>query len=421
MSVTEHESLRRPWTVVITGFVALAVAGGIHYYVFPVYLELIRADLGASLTQVTFGVLLWGGVGAAASPFAGRAMHRFGVRRVMIGGTLLQIVSTVLLGASTSLPQLYLAFSLGAVASVFNTYMAVAAAIALRFDERRGRAMGVAMLGLSAGGLVMPLLADRLLALGWRNGYYAFAMILAGLLPVLWLGLDRTRGAGAAADPGIDPATDAGSDGASREVETSLEPDRAIRTRTFWSLGIGDGLTGLVFAFLNVHLVSLAIEGGIERTSATTFFSIFLFIMGPGTLFIGALADRFPIRGLMVLCYGSPVLVLPALLALPSPALLGLFVVVAGFFAGGRNAAFPLAIASAFGPRAVASVYGWLNVAFMIGNAVGPLLAGYLHDVGGTYEPAVVVSLGLGLASVVLISLLRDERRVVAPAAGGGV
>lgn len=403
-------ALRRPWTVVMTGFIALAVAGGVHYYVFPVYLELIRVDLGATLTQITFSVLLWGIVGAAASPFAGRAMYRFGVRPVMIAGTLLQIVATVLLGTSHGLGQLYLAFSLSAMAGVFNTYMAVAAAISVRFEEGRGRAMGMAMLGLSVGGLVTPLLADRLLVFGWRGGYLAFAGMLVALLPVLWLGLDRTRGEMAAGDPEPDAAADAGS--SVIVSEPSLEPDQAMRTRTFWSLGIGDGLTGLIFAFLNVHLVSLAIEGGVERTLATTFFSLFLFVTGPGTLVVGALADRWPVRRLMVISYASPILVLPALFFLPNTFLLGLFVVVAGFCAGGRSAAFPLAIVHGFGPRAVATVYGWLNVAFMVGNAVGPLLAGYLHDVGGGYEPAVIVSLALGSVSVLLISLLRDERRV---------
>lgn len=414
--------LRPPWSVVLVGFVTLAVAGGIGFYVFPVYMELIRRDLDATLTQVTFGILLWGLVGAAASPFAGRALHRFGVRPVMLAGTLLQVAATLLLASAGSLPQLYAALILSTIANVGNTALAVSTAVAVGFVTHRGRAMGIALLGLSAGGLMVPLIADRLLVFGWRTGYLAFAGLLVALLPVLWLGLDRSRGLVRASDPAPEPAPESAAEpeevraieavetSLETSLEPSLEPRQAFRTRTFWVLGIGDGLTGLIFAFLNVHLVTLAIEGGVARTAATTFFSAFLFITAPGTLLVGALADRWPIRRLMLICYAGPVLVLPALLGLPNGALLGLFVVVAGLLAGGRVAAFPLAIVHGFGPPAVATVGGWLNVAFMTGTAFGPVLAGVLHDRSGSYQSTIYSSLALGLISVTLISLISTLR-----------
>ena len=84
---------------------------------------------------------------------------------------------------------------------------------------------------------------------------------------------------------------------------------------------------------------------------------------------------------------------------------------VPGFLAGGRTVMFPLAIGYSFGQQNVARVFGWLNIAFLLGNAVGPLFSGVLHDRSGSYQSSIWASWVLGGIAFALVALIRREER----------
>ena len=386
------------WLVAWTGFAVLAVCGGLHFYIFPVVMAAMQEDLNVSLTAITGTIFVWGVAGAAVSPAMGAALDRWGPRRVVFAGTLLQAAAFGIVGSATSIIAVYFGFALAAVALCANTYIAISAAVTGLFEKQRGQAMGVAMLGLGVGGLVLPNVTQQLLGLGWQKVYWIYAGLALLMLPFIWIGLRAADG----------PAR--GEADAAAQDDGQNGPAALLRTRSFWGLALGDGLTGLIFSFFTVHFVAIATETGITATTAALFFGVFLFLSSPGTIALGVLADRFSVRPLTLICYGLPVLLVPALFGLPNLVFLGLFALVPGFLAGGRAAIFPLAIGYSFGVRHVARAYGWLNVAFLFGAAVGPMLSGVLHDRSGNYTSSIWVSWGLGIASVALVALIRPER-----------
>lgn len=376
----------------------LAVCGGLHFYIFPVVMAAMQEDLQVSLTAVTATIFVWGVAGAIVSPAMGAALDAWGPRRVVAAGTLLQAVSLAVVATSASILQVYAGFALAAVSLCANTYIAISAAVSALFEKQRGQAMGVAMLGLGVGGLVLPNVTQRLLQLGWQQVYWIYAGLALLMLPLIWWGL-----AAAGGPAGTSGSEEAGDDG-------DHGPAALLRTRSFWGLALGDGLTGLIFSFFTVHFVAIATESGITAATAALFFGVFLFLSSPGTLALGVLADRFSVWPLTMICYGLPVLLVPALFGLPELVFLGLFALVPGFLAGGRAAIFPLAIGYSFGAPHVARAYGWLNVAFLFGTAVGPMLSGVLHDRSGNYTSSIWVAWVLGVASVILVGLIRPER-----------
>ena len=57
--------------------------------------------------------------------------------------------------------------------------LAVSKLIANWFDKNAGRALGIAAIGISFSGVMLPLIVDPLLELvGWRNVYVIFASIV---------------------------------------------------------------------------------------------------------------------------------------------------------------------------------------------------------------------------------------------------
>jgi len=408
-----RENGKQAWLVVAAGFCCMMVAAGIGWFVFPVYMDAIQRDTGWSLQQMTLAVTAWALVGGAFSPLCGRWIDRYGARTVMTCGTLCQIIATALLAYMTHLWQLYAILILSSIGNVANTHVPISTAISQWFEEKRGTALGIALVGMGVGGFIMPVLADFFLERwGWRTGYLIFTpMLVVLLVPILlWMRpLPLTENA-------REPATDA-ADKVSEEgpFANDLSASTAARTRSFWVVGIGDGLIGLVFAVINVHMVYFTTEAGVSHQAATFAFSTYLLLQSPGILVFGALADRLSVRHLMIFCYGVPTLAMLFLFHLTSPVLLYSFAIICGICGGGRTALYPVALGECFGVLYLGTILGWLNIPFMIGNSVGPALGGILHDWTGNYSLVFKLCVVFALISGVLVSLMRNERQRPSP------
>jgi len=398
------------WYVVFAGFLSLTVAAGIGWYVFPVYLGAIHEELGGSITQLTFAITVWALAGAAFSPLAGWWIQKYGPRKVMTIGTILQIVITILLSRMTAPWHMYVLFIGAAFASVANTHIPVSTAIAQWFDKNRGTAMGVALLGMGFGGIVVPPLAKVFSDhYGWRTAYLIFSFFLmALLLPIiLWI---RTGPAGSDGEehPDTSGSTEPASPPAVYDVG-GLTAAESMRTRSFWTLGIGDLLIGVVFTTVVVNMHYFSIQSGVSEWPATIAYSTFLAVSAIGIILFGATSDKIKIRWLMIFCYGIPAVAMLFLFRLPSLVFLFLFAVIFGVTGGGRSALWPLTLGKCFGVRHMGTIFGWLNIPFMLGNAIGPVLGGYIYDTTGSYRMLFVLSAAAAAVSVVFISLMRKE------------
>jgi MFS family permease len=389
--------------VVAAGFLCLTVTCGIGWFVFPVYLTIIEAELNATRTQMSLAIVVWAFAGGVFSPLGGTLVDRFGPRRVMTWGTLCQFIATLLLARMTALWQLYLLFILSSIANIVNTHIPVSTAISQWFDEKRGTAMGIALLGMGLGGFIMPYLADVFLVrYGWRGGYTIFSLfLLALLIPInLWI-----RGKPSASD------SSAGERSGGEEPGESggLSLAESARTRTFWFLAVGDFLIATVFTAIVVHMVAFTTGVGYSQTSATRAYGTFLAVNTLGILLFGVAAEKIPLRWLMLFCYGFPALTMLLAFRIESVWVLYGFAVLFGLSGGGRSALWPLALGECFGVRHLGSILGWLNIAFMIGNILGPFLGGRIYDMTGTYRWLFILCIGISACSGLIISRIRKE------------
>ena len=224
--------------VVFAGFLTLTVAAGIGWYVFPVYLGAIHEEMGWSITQLTFAITVWALASAAFSPPVGAWIDKHGPRRVILTGTVCQIIVTILISRMTELWHMYALFVGAAFANAANTHIPVSTAIAQWFDEKRGTAMGIALFGMGFGGIIVPPLATFFLGrFGWRTGYLVFSLFLLALLVPISLWIKRGPGLaaedeGAEADSAADPAS-----GAQVQDTGGLTGPESMGTRSFGRWG----------------------------------------------------------------------------------------------------------------------------------------------------------------------------------------
>ncbi len=87
--------------------------------------------------------------------------------------------------------------------------------------------------------------------------------------------------------------------------------------------------------------------------------------------------------------------------------MLYLFAAVFGFAYGGMGPQESPLKARLFWVRSHGLIFGLADLSFMIGAAVGPLLAGYMFDVTSSYQSAFLVCAAIGIVGLVLTALLR--------------
>src|SRR5215469_10956028 len=159
--VTKNESAKifYGWWVVGAAFLNFFFVIGIIFYGFPVFYGSFVDSLGFTRAQVTQGFFLgFLIIGLPSGLIAGAVIDRIGARWVIVAGAACVGISVLLMARMTKLWQYEVLCVLEVLGYVFAGPIANQVLVSRWFRTRRGRAMGVAYLGLGSGGAVAPLL-----------------------------------------------------------------------------------------------------------------------------------------------------------------------------------------------------------------------------------------------------------------------
>ena len=219
-------------------------------------------------------------------------VDRFGPQRMMAAGALMGGLALAGLSRADTLPLFYLFYILNALAYVCGGPLPCQVLIARRFEKNRGKAMGIAYLGIGAGGALVPLLAARLQhVMGWHYALLTLGgliVLLALPLPLILKSPDAAPQPAATAPP---PAAPKGEIGA------------ILRSPAFYLLAFGSmcsiGAVGGVMQHLKLYLRDQAFN----QEGAARILSLVLLSSLVGRVLMGWLADRFSRKRVMILIY----------------------------------------------------------------------------------------------------------------------
>src|ERR1041384_4912964 len=170
--VRVNSQTRRDVQVTATAFAALFSVVGLALYGLPLYYDFMVREFGWSRTMVTSGNALSKLVVGPVFGFgAGWIVDRFGPRRLMLAGILMAGGALVGLGGTSAVSAFYFFYFFNALGYVCGGPLPNQVLLSRWFDRARGKAMGVAYLGIGVGGAIVPLLSCPLTEThGWRAG-----------------------------------------------------------------------------------------------------------------------------------------------------------------------------------------------------------------------------------------------------------
>jgi sugar phosphate permease len=384
--------------------VTLALLMGSTYHSFGVFVLPVSRDLELSRAQTNTALILFSIGNAIWAPIVGPLLDRLPVRRIMLVCSVLMGASLVALGRSGSmwLSAIVIAGPLALATQGAGTLTATTL-VARWFSVHRGRAMAIALVGMSLGGmLITPLLAAVVERIGWRETLVVLGGVV-GLVLVAMVPIARDRPGPGDVEVGTAPAAGrAPRDDAAADAQP-LAATSLLRMASFWTLGVSAALTLGVVQAVMVTLVPLAQGAGVSATQAAGLVSVLSTAGLVGNLCSAWVADRVDRIRLLAGLAIAVALVNGLFYLGDGYAMLATGAALMGLIGGLVSPAFFALIADRFGAASFGTAHGLMTPILTVVAALCVRYAGEVFDRTGGYDLLFVsFAASQGLAALLL-------------------
>ncbi len=374
-------------------------------FAYGVFFPELEAEFGWSRAMISGASSLAFIIMGVLAIVVGKLNDRIGPRVLVIVSAVFFAIGYGLLSRLQAPWELFLFY--GVLAGIgYSTHDVVTlSTIARWFVRRRGMMTGIAKAGTGTGQVLVPLAAAALIAaFGWRS---AALTIGAVALLILLLAAQLMR-----RDPAIlgqhpDGIAIADHEASAAAAETGLTLAEAIVARQFWILCASQLSVMFCLMTVMIHIVPHATDQGVAPAVAATILSTIGAASIAGRLTIGTLIDRLGGRRSLTICFVVLLASFVLLQLAEATWMLFLFAAIYGFAHGGFFTAMSPTLAEFFGTGSHGVIFGIVLFSGTIGGAIGPLLAGSLFDMTGSYEVVFLILTGFCLLGLLLTSALR--------------
>ena len=380
-----------------------------------IFLVPMTDEFGWSRAGISGAVSLGGVLGALMAPLIGPLFDRHGSRALLVASAVAVSACCVALAGTRGLLWFYVAFSISRMMFSAPFEIGTTSAVTKWFVRRRARAMSLLIMSTGVGLTILPLVVAVAIAVaGWRSGWLTLAAvaIVFGVIPQWFLLVRRPEDIGLRPD-GVAPDPQApGSEARTPTAEeVSFTRSRALRTPTLWLLMAYTLLVFPVQAGVSLHQAPHLIERGISPTIAATIVSTFSLAGVLSSLFFGHIGDRVSVRGALAASAALLALGAVTMRGVDGPLLGYASAVLFGAGIGGILTMIPVAWANYFGRAHFGAIRGITLPAQVGGQAMGPLAAGVLHDLTGSYASGLGAFAVLSLVAAGVALVTRPPRR----------
>jgi len=384
--------------ILVTAFLTLSAIVGFIIYGLPFFYDFMVKEYGWSRAVVTSGNALGKLVVAPLFGFiAGWMIDRYGPRKLMLTGALMAGTALIGLSFSSSLPMFYLFYILNALGYVFGGPLPCQVLISRWFDKNRGKAMGIAYLGIGTGGALVPLISAGL----EKNFGWHMALISLGIIVIL------------VAFPMAFFIKDSAKEPIGKTNANAMIPIGTIlRNPNFYLLAIGSMCSIGAVGGISQHLKLFLRDLNFSQAHSAQVMSFVLLSSLAGRVLMGFLADLINRKYVMILIYMIVACAIPLLLLPDFPGRIYIFAVIFGVGLGGDYMIIPLMAADLFGVRALGRTMGIILVADGIAESVFPMLVGFLYnEASKSYAAGFIVLICVATLGAVIVSFLPKTNR----------
>ena len=421
LNVKGKDPLFYGWIIVAVCFLCWLIADAFGFYTFGMFIGPISEEFGWSTVMITGVFTARSLVSGLLGPVIGHIADRGnGARWLMSGGVLAAGGSVFLVSRMQTPLEFYLYYGvIGALGMIGFGGLVSHTIIAKWFVRMRGRAMGMASMGVSVSGLIFIPLNHYLIShFGWRQTLMVCSTIIIGLafIPAFLFIRRSPEDLGLFPD-GRDPGRDLErnddiSDAkGTNQAEESWTLGEALRTKELWLMLIGFNTAGLAFSGVMIHYYPYMQAKGIDSDIAAGSMTVYAFFCAVVKVPWGLLAEKIPVRYCIMSVYLGCAVGLTILIYSRSTLFYFLYAAVYGISIGGIMVVREVLFADYFGREFIGTIRGMLMPLNLISMAGGPVFAAWLYDRTGSYQLPYYVFLGGFLVGVIFMFLAKRPTR----------
>ena len=409
------------WNMVAAAFVVNSISVGFFFYSYGVFLKVLSVEFSASRLEISMGLTLSHVVGSFLAPMLGQAIDKYSLRLIMTLGSLSVMSGFIAISLADTLFEFYLAIGLFMAAGTSAMGMQSSVKLVANwFILKRGTALGIATMGTSLAGILMPPITTALMdALGWRATFVVFAVFTFFIvLPVVRLiVIDKPEDVGLLPDGRRLKKLTSEQPISEEHIAGNINPNAAqsfkvldaIRSFKFWNIVVVFGVLHGTLGAVLIHLIAFATDQGISSYEAAYYLSLSALTGIFSKLIFGWLSDRYDVRIPILLVLGFMSTGILILTLSPNNLQLAAAILIFGVGAGGVSPLRSVVISKAYGRMKVASAAGLLRLFTLPLVILGAPLAGWIYDTQGAYQNAFYILLSSLCLSATFTLMLKLE------------
>ncbi len=388
---------RKEYKTLILAFVLLFIGPGISFFSYSLFLPYLVDAYGWGRGVTTAGFTGYWFFMSVGSFLAGSLISPLGLRKVMLIGvaaTGMGFLSLVLTTSPWHLVPMYGAVGIGVS---FMGIIPVTTLLAHQFPSSMGKALGIAGIGMSSGGLIgSPLIERALTMLGWQEAtvLLALATWIGGFL-VLWISWPHNS---------LPTGTGKPWTAAVRNLTGQITGMKKYSKEIlFWWVLLITFIGAFGQVSIMSHMVAHLLDLGVQSSRAALALSVTICFGILGKIVIGYVADQYNASLAMRICFLSQAAGL-LIMSIGHGILTIVFFLC--FFGFGMGPIVPLHaqwVMQVYGIDKFQHIFPTIRIASTLGAALGPVVTGIIFDISHSYLWAFYMIIVLYFAGTIIL------------------
>ncbi len=378
------------WYIVAASLLIIML-DGLLLYSFGVFLPYLNEEFGMSRAEGSAIFSFRALVLAPAFIIAGRMIDKFDPRAVIFGGGVIAAIGMIATGFMTKPWELYLTYGFFVGLGDAVLYITCVAIISRWFVKKRAFAIGIITTGVPLSGLITnPLTAWLINDFGVRNALFILGSLMIVVLLTSFVMRSYPQ------DLNLKPYGEEDNDdketnnNSSHNISSNQNNDwtakEAISNINFWVMYGMYLLAFITFLIVVTQFYNFEIDLGIAALAAAG---------PPAAIGVGSiigrtvltsfLAEVLDYRKVILMCFLAQGSAIILLLIFKDIWVFYLFGLLFGFFYSAVVPLFPTMLGKFYGLTALGTIYGVFATSYSWAGIIGPIVAGYIYDLTGTY------------------------------------
>lgn len=423
MNAPAQPTAARHATVLIAAAAAVMLITTGTRQVSGLFLLPIMNSTGVSITSISLALAIGQFVWGAMQPVFGALADSYGAYRVVVFGALLMAAGSILTAFSNS--ELTLIATMGvlsAAGAAAGSFSILIGGTARRLSpQQRSTAAGTINAGGSLGQFVFaPIVQGVIGAWGWVAAMFTLA---ASALTTIGLALplrSKKEAAATASGPSATSST-AASDAANDGLTLRQQLRVATRDPNYIYLNLGFFTCGFHVAFLVTHLPGEIQLCGLAPGVAANSLAIIGLFNVIGSVGAGILGQRYRMKHLLALIYGSRAVMIAIYLLMPKTAV-NLYIFAAGMGMTWLATVPPTSgiVGKLYGVRFLGTLFGLTLVSHQTGAFLGAWLGGVAMAQLHSYQWIWFADMALAVGAALINLPIREDKPLPRPVTQAG-